>query len=104
MKKNFFFQFIKASQHVAFGQPAYFCVEQKNFVIRIEILAKIAAQSQAKQNTKAKLQKCNDAVNDNALVLDLVLANFNDVVPRTYRLLKRIIIQLYYSSRGLERT
>ncbi|CAH1969488.1 unnamed protein product [Acanthoscelides obtectus] len=60
-------------------------------------ISKIAAQSQAKQNTKAKLQKCNDAVNDNALVLDLVLANFNDVVPRTYRLLKRIIIQLYYS-------
>nr|CAI5836444.1 unnamed protein product [Callosobruchus analis] len=30
---------MKASQHVTFGQPAYFCEEQKNFVIRIEILA-----------------------------------------------------------------
>ncbi|CAH1987444.1 unnamed protein product [Acanthoscelides obtectus] len=39
-KKNYlFFQFIKASQHVAFGQPAYLCMEQKHFVIRIDILA-----------------------------------------------------------------
>ncbi|CAH2001830.1 unnamed protein product [Acanthoscelides obtectus] len=42
LKKNnyLFFQFIKASQHVAFGQPPYFCMEQKNFVMRIEILPK----------------------------------------------------------------
>ncbi|CAH1989943.1 unnamed protein product [Acanthoscelides obtectus] len=41
MKKNYlFFQFIKASRHVDFGQPAYFCMEQKNFVITIEILTK----------------------------------------------------------------
>ncbi|CAH1998068.1 unnamed protein product [Acanthoscelides obtectus] len=40
-KMNYlFFQFIKASQHAAFGQPSYFCMEQKNLVIRIEILAK----------------------------------------------------------------
>ncbi|CAH1986634.1 unnamed protein product [Acanthoscelides obtectus] len=42
LKKNnyIFLQFIKVSQHVAFGLPAYFCMEQKNFMIRIEILVK----------------------------------------------------------------
>ncbi|CAH2014418.1 unnamed protein product [Acanthoscelides obtectus] len=30
----------ETSQYVAFKHPAYFCMEQKNFVIRIDILAK----------------------------------------------------------------
>nr|CAI5861739.1 unnamed protein product [Callosobruchus analis] len=38
-KNNYLFQFVKARKHIGFGQPAYVCMEQKKFVIRIEILA-----------------------------------------------------------------